>query len=239
MNKKIIAVFCVVILMVSVFSACGNKGYLLMKDENGVEHAYVTDENGSTVLNEQGEIRVYQTEKNGEIAKDENGKPKENSIQKPSFVAADDKYETDDFVLSITDEWKNATNISVKYIKGKNTECYIQISQAMDDFENTENELAERLKGEIELNESLFGVSKNGVTPSFEHGYKEICGMNMYTYEYYIEVEGKPSYYSSTFYFAIGKNVYCISYTDNDGKEYSPDFDFSSYLEKNLTVKTK
>lgn len=107
MNKKIIAVFCVVILMVSVFSACGNKGYLLAKDENGVEHAYVTDENGETVLNSDGNIRVYETDKNGKIVKDEDGKKKENSVKMPEILITDKKYQTKEFVFNIPSGWKN------------------------------------------------------------------------------------------------------------------------------------
>lgn len=110
MNKKIIAVFCVVILMVSVFSACGNKGYLLAKDENGIEHAYVTDENGETVLNDEGNIRIYETDVNGKIAKDENGKAKENFIEMPEILKTDKKYQTEEFIFNIPDGWKIGDN---------------------------------------------------------------------------------------------------------------------------------
>lgn len=106
MNKKITALFCAVILMAAVFSACGNKGYLLAKDENGFEHAYVTDEDGSTLLNEDGDIRVYETDKNGKIVKDENGKPKENSVKMPEILITDNKYRTSEFEFNIPAGWK-------------------------------------------------------------------------------------------------------------------------------------
>lgn len=239
MNKKIIAVFCVVILMVSVFSACGNKGYLLAKDENGVEHAYVTDENGSTVLNENGDIRVYETDKNGKIVKDENGNKKENSVEKPEFEAKDDKYETDDFVLAITDGWKSADG--GKYIKGENADCFITVSKDYTDLEYGDSGLEYKLQDTIALNEQVMNNFRaNYPIASFEHGYKEIGGKNMYVLEYYVEDANKtPVLYSELFYFAVGRNVYCITYADTNGKEYTPDFDFSSYIAKNLTVKVK
>lgn len=238
MNKKIIAVFCVVILMASVFTACGNKGYLLMKDENGVEHAYVTDENGSTVLNEQGDIRVYQTDANGKIVKDENGKPKENSVKKPEFEAKEDRYETSDFVLKITDGWKNATQ--GKYIKGENSDCFIEISKYFTDFNGGDAALQSRLVDTISANEQAMDNFKNYPVASFEHGYKEICGRNMYLLEFYVEDENKkPVLYALHVYFVAGNNVYSIVYGDATGKEYNPDFDFTSYVEKNLTIKSK
>ncbi|MCH5189753.1 MAG: hypothetical protein J1F37_04245 [Oscillospiraceae bacterium] len=105
MNKKIIAAFCIVILMVSIFSACGNKGYLLAKDENGVEHAYVTDENGETVLNEEGNIRVYETDAHGKIVKDKDGTLRENYVEMPEKLMTDKKYQTKEFVFIIPNGW--------------------------------------------------------------------------------------------------------------------------------------
>lgn len=239
MNKKIAAVFCIAILMVSIFTACGNKGYLLAKDENGYEHAYVTDKEGNTVLNEHGEVRVYVTDSNGKIAKDEDGKPKENSVKKPEYEAKDDKYETDDFVLKITGGWDNATK--GRYIKSDNAECYIEISKGYDDFEDGDKALENKLKEEIELNEQIMNnIKAQYPEASFKHGYKEVCGINMYVYEYHIETEDKDNNFNSTvLYFAVGKNVYCVSCTDNNRKDNSAGLDFYSYIEKNLTIKSK
>ena len=49
MNKKIIALFCVVILMVSVFAACG-KTKLYTATINGVERPVVTNEDGEYII---------------------------------------------------------------------------------------------------------------------------------------------------------------------------------------------
>lgn len=239
MNKKIIAVFCVVILMVSVFSACGNKGYLLMKDENGFEHAYVTDENGSTVLNENGDIRVYETDANGKIVKDEEGKPKENVVKKPEYEAKEDKYETADFVLKITDSWKNAGQ--GKYVKNNNEDCFIEISKYFSDFAGGDAALEAKLVDTIYANEqAMENFEAKYPIASFEHGYKEICGKNMYLLEFYVEDENKNAVlYALHVYFVAGNNVYSIVYGDSTGKEYSPDFDFTAYVQENLTIKMK
>lgn len=239
MNKKIIAFFCVVILMASIFTACGNKGYLLAKDENGNEHAYVTDENGETVLNDNGDIRVYETDKNGKIVKDEDGKPKENSVKKPEYEAKDDKYETNDFVLKIEDGWTNATK--GKYIKGENTNCFIEISKYFDDYKNSETSLEERLSDTIELNKNAVNNLKEEYhIASFKHRYEKVGNNDMYILEFYVEdINNKPVLYGMQVYFAVGENVYSVVYGDADGKEYDPNFNFLSYIEKNLTIKEK
>lgn len=108
MNKKIIAAFCIVILMVSVFSACGNKdkGYLLAKDQNGYERAFVTNENGETVTNANGEVRVYLTEENGEIVRDAVGVPMEDPIEMPEAIITDTMYKTKEFIFNVPSGWK-------------------------------------------------------------------------------------------------------------------------------------
>lgn len=223
--------------MASVFSACGNKGYLLAKDENGIEHAYVTDENGSTVLNENGDVRVYVTDKDGKIVKDTSGKPMESGIKKPEYTATDSKYETSDILLNITDGWKNATK--GKYIKGENTECYMEISKSNNAIEGGDEALENSLKEEIELNKQLMdNIILKYPESFFKNGYKEVCGRNMYVYEYKIVDENKSViYYCIMLYFTVDNSIYSISYTDNDGKEYDPEYSFISYIEKNLTIK--
>lgn len=239
MNKKIIAVFCIAILMVSIFTACGNKGYLLAKDENGNEHAYVTDENGSTVLNEQGDIRVYETDINGKIVKDENGKPRENSVKRPEFEAKDDKYETNDFVLKIEDGWTNAAK--GKYIKGKNEKCTLEISKYFDDFKSDTQTLEDRLSDTVNINKKAIDQLKETYpVTTMKNRYEQVGENQMYVIEFCFEDNsGNVVLYGMQVYFSVGNNVYSVVYGDADGKEYDPNFNFLSYIEKNLTITGK
>lgn len=118
MNKKIIAVFCIVILMVSVLSACGkNKGYLQAEDAEGYVRAFVTDENGETVLNEDGEIRIYVTNLNGDILEDENGVPRESSVAVPDTIITDTMFQTKEFVFNIPSGWKTGEGVDIAFSK--------------------------------------------------------------------------------------------------------------------------
>ena len=64
MQKKIIAVACAVILIATLFVSCKkDMGYMLGKDELGFEHAYVTDAEGNTVLDDNGNIlKTFQSQ---------------------------------------------------------------------------------------------------------------------------------------------------------------------------------
>lgn len=240
MTKKIIAVSLVILLIAVSFVACGkDKGYLLAKDQDGIEHAYVTDSEGNTVLSDDGNIRVYETDKNGEIATDADGNKRENTVEKPEYEASADKYETADFVLNITDGWKKAEG--GKYIKGENADCFITVSKDFTDFKNGEGALEYKLQDTIALNEQVINKFKEQYPVAvFNHDYKEINGKNMYFLEYYVEDANKKAVlYSILYYFVVGENIYCITYADTNGKEYNPDYDFSTYIEKNLTIKAK
>lgn len=118
MSKKIVAVFCIIILMISVLSACGDdKGYLQAEDSEGYVRAFVTDENGETVLNEDGEIRIYVTDPNGDILKDSNGVPRESSVAMPDTVITDTVYQTKEFVFNTPSGWRIGEGVNIAYSK--------------------------------------------------------------------------------------------------------------------------
>ena len=63
MNNKIIAVICVVLMLATVLAACGKK--VIIKGKNGQEYVAATDADGSTILNDEGNIIIYVTDENG------------------------------------------------------------------------------------------------------------------------------------------------------------------------------
>lgn len=244
MNKKIIAVFCIVILMISVLSACGkNKGYLLAKDEYGVEHAYVTDENGETVLNEKGDIRIYETDVNGKIVKDEDGNPKENYVQKPSVsVNKDGSVTTDIFTLPVIDGWEgNKTGKLVK--KGTDEKCYI-----LAEYETieTETETLGFLTDNILLdNREIVDAINNGEhkDKGFAKGeledkkikYKDYDAVFMSCTLY--DNNDKVVHHAEAIYFVTddGK-IYIINYVCFDGEGYDRSFNFLEWA-NNIEIK--
>lgn len=217
MNKKIIAVFCVVILMASVFSACGNKGYLLMKDEHGVKHAYVTDENGSTVLNEQGNIRVYETDKNGNIAKDKDGNPKENSVKPPKAVVKGNEYRTPNFKFVAPAGWKVENPSSIYIAVSEDGLSQIQLEVFDESASDFESYVA---KKSDETQQLVAEFQKNGAKAEVKEGRTKITADKADGYyllfDYEISVESESVYYHScAVYFAFNGKICKAFYSSN------------------------
>lgn len=206
MNKKIISVFCVVILMVSVFSACGNKGYLLAKDENGIEHAYVTDENGETVLNENGDIRIYETDKNGKIVEDDNGNKKENYVKMPETLKTDKKYQTKEFIFNVPSGWKigesgfvaesedGLEKIQFDNVTANSSNYNSLVAEQVDLAKKTVSEIEEN-GGKAVLNEGSTKLTSNQADAYYMifHAEAEVDGKNqvLNTCVFYLQFENR------------------------------------------------
>ncbi len=208
MTKKIIAVSLVVLLIAVGFVACGkDKGYLLAKDENGIEHAYVTDANGETVLNSDGNIRVYETDKNGEIATDENGNQKENSVKMPEVVKTDKKYQTKEFVFNIPSGWKpgdsgfvavsedGSEQIQVNNLTTTNSNFNALVSEAVALSKKIVDEVKEN-NGNADLKEGNTKITSNQIDAYYMIFYAEVENekgekQTLNTFSAYFEFEGR------------------------------------------------
>lgn len=105
MNKKLAAVFCVAVLMVSVFAACGKKAQTVNID--GVEYPVATDDEGNTILSDDGEIAVYVTDANGKYVTDANGERQTNLVDFPNRLVSGNVIETPAYkwVFPETEGW--------------------------------------------------------------------------------------------------------------------------------------
>ena len=121
MEKRIIAVVCVLIICISVFASCGRKAAII-KGADGSEHLLVTDEEGNTVLNAQGDIAVYPTDSNGEIITYEGGEKQTNFITFPNKVVDGKKakIETPQFNFELPEDWKTDDDGNFVYKNNEN-----------------------------------------------------------------------------------------------------------------------
>ncbi len=103
MEKKIIACGLIMLLLVTCFVACGKKPTI--KGKNGMEYVVVTDEEGSSVLNADGDIAVYVTDDRGRYVKDANGERQTNYIEFPDKIINGSTYEAADFTFTISEGW--------------------------------------------------------------------------------------------------------------------------------------
>lgn len=109
MEKKIIAVACVLVILAVTLAACGSK-YLVITDEHGYTHLAVTDAEGNTVLDENGDIQVYVTDESGDPVTLENGAYDVAAVTFPDAVANGNTLETPDYTLTMPDGWTAQDN---------------------------------------------------------------------------------------------------------------------------------
>ena len=71
MNRRIIAVICVMLAITFIFVGCARKKYYV--DKAGKKHVALTDESGETVTDKAGNVIVVQTNSSGELVTDKYG----------------------------------------------------------------------------------------------------------------------------------------------------------------------
>lgn len=243
MNKKIIAVFCAVILMASVFSACGKKK-LYTHEIDGKQQPVVTDENNDFVTNAQGEIAVYVTDANGETLTAENGDPNINYITPPNaLVHPNNTFVVENFTLKIPDGWYGDSNGSL-YKKDTDMKCYIKaIYEATATAENPFESYIDAL---LVQNKEIIAAINNGSDAAKQAGYikaeytSENFSFQNYTghklsYTFYGN-NGQVVHYAENLYFMLDDGtIYSIDYACVDGVGYDSSFNFAEWVTKNVT----
>lgn len=246
MNKKIAAVFCVVILMVSVFSACGKKG-LYTQDINGVKQPVVTDENGDIVTDVDGEVAVYVTDAKGEQVTAENGEPNVNYINPPkALINPNNTVNIDNFKIKIPDGWEAIETDGRVCKKNTNMKCYIKaIYEAKA---TTENTFESYIDATLLQNRQLIDAINNGAEEAKSAGYCSAeytiddCTFGDYqgkriSYTIYGD-KGQVVHYAENIYFMLdGGQIYSIDYACEDGVGYDKEFNFAEFAGSSVSFK--
>lgn len=147
MEKKIIACGLIMLLLVTCFVACGKKPTI--KGKNGMEYVVVTDEEGSSVLNADGDIAVYVTDDRGRYVKDANGERQTNYIEFPDKIINGSTYESADFVFTVSQDAGWTLEQNGKFTKGDDGMTYITVKDLGEVGEGeTLSSLIERIKSE-------------------------------------------------------------------------------------------
>ncbi len=245
MNKKIISVFCAVILMVSVFSACGKKK-LYTYEIKGKERPVVTDENNEFVTNEDGAIAVYATNANGEKETSKDGEPNINYIQPPTgFIFPNNVLVAENFKIKIPDGWYGS-NDGVIYKKDTDSKCYIK---AIYSAAETDGNSFEAYVDQILLsNRSIINSINSGSEEMKKNGFasaeykSEDVNYNDYkghfiSYTVYND-KGEVVHYAANFYFVTPDgDIYQMNYACEDGVGYDSSFNFTEWAKSNITFK--
>ena len=125
MEKKIIALALVLVLMVTCFVGC-KKGEVYV-DEDGIEHRLYLDEEGSTVLDDKGNMVIYAIDDKGRIVKDENGEPVTAAVAFPEKVVKGNTFETPDYKMTMPEDWVLSNNGT--YTKKDNENITLKITK--------------------------------------------------------------------------------------------------------------
>lgn len=127
MNNKIIAVICVVLMLATVLAACGKK--VIIKGKNGQEYVAATDADGSTILNDEGNIIIYVTDENGRYVKDANGERQTNAITFPDKILGERTIATPQYRLTMPEDW--ALNAEDIFIRNNNENITFEIGEVI------------------------------------------------------------------------------------------------------------
>lgn len=245
MNKKIIALFCVVVLIASIFAACG-KTKLYTQEINGVERPVVTNENGEVVTNKDGEVAVYATNDSGEQYTAEDGSPNINYIKPPmAIVNPNNTITTDIFTIKIPDGWKSDDRGRI-YKNDTDLKCYID---AVYSAQATEENTFEAMMDQAKLqNNAIIEKINSGALKDKNYAKAEMKSEKIKYLDYDAEVvscviydnDGNVVHYAANIYFIIedGK-IYSVNLACVDGVGYDKDFDFVKWASENVSVNTK
>lgn len=235
MNKKIIAVLCVVVLMASIFVACVKKPKEPTITINNQEYILATDAEGNTIINENGDIAVHPNN-NGEIITNENGEPQTNYVEVPEKIIFNNKIETKTFSFNIPEGYTAQEDGRIK-ANGSSDVSYISIS-LQQELDNEEDYTA-FMTAQKNIAKGIYDEIKKDaeVKADLDVTTKKITSKDIDSDVIVFNAEGKgEEYHTINIYFVYDGNIYSAFYCCND-ETYSEDFDFVKFVTENLTWK--
>lgn len=234
MEKKIIAIALVLIVIATCFTAC-KKGEKYI-DKDGYEHLLCLDEEGNTILNDEGKLVVYITEPDGKIREDEDGEPMTGYVAFPEQVIKGNTLETPDYKMTLSDEWKLQED--GEFVRKDNEKISIEIikmgtptKKGLKELFNEEEKLSDEV---VKVFEKEFPVIKKH-TDSGMFSLKQIeyC---MLEYKMSKEENGPVIYYSNAMYFVYNDQFYQANLSCEDGS-YDEALNLYDIINANLVMK--
>ena len=127
MQKKIIAAAALVLALTLLFVACGKGPTIVTKEGN--EYPLMTDAEGNTVVNENGDLVIYVTDENGEYVTDANSEPQTNAVTFPDQIVDGKTIETSLYTWTLPDGW-NFDDDGKAVKDGTDEKVYVKIMEA-------------------------------------------------------------------------------------------------------------
>lgn len=234
MEKKIIAVACVLVILAVTLAACGSK-YLVITDEHGYTHLAVTDAEGNTVLDENGDIQVYVTDESGDPVTLENGAYDVAAVTFPDAVADGDTLETPDYTLTMPDGW--TANSNGRFTRDDNENVYLQITN----FGELEDQTLDTYVASMQENINVLLEQTQQEYPSASveysnHTLSQANRMDSRVVEFRVpDADGNMAYYAMNVYFVYQGELFKVDYICIGG--YDESFDVLGALDYSLVMR--
>lgn len=236
MEKRIIAVVCILLLLVSILAACGKKTTM---EIDGVEYAIVTDDEGNTVVNDAGDIVVYVTDANGEYMTDANGEKQTNVVDFPDKVIGDMTVETSDYKFTMPLKGWSMSSRGL-FIQDNTDDCVLLSVKSLGKMADgqTLDTIAERDKSDNEAN--MEEIKKTYPDSSINVSDVQITDRNVTAkvVEFVVkDNDGNMVYYAHGTYYIADGQLFKVEFICNDGKYYDPELDLIAVINEGLTIK--
>lgn len=221
MDKKniirIVAIVVVLAVLATVVVVSIKNDRDIYVDKDGVEHLLVTDAEGNTVLNNDGDMVVYATDLNGDVIENENGEFETAAIAFPDVVINDNTLETPYYKFSLSDAWelkedgefvlKANENVAISVIR--------MYEQGEKSLETCFNDEIERANVVIDLVKDQY-PSAEVITGDSVLTMKNIQCKTMEC-KMVNEENGTVDYYSYSIYYLANGYLYQINIVFEDG----------------------
>ncbi len=243
MSKKIIAVALAILTIATIFTGCSKYGKKV--EIYGKEYIMVTDEEGNTVLNEEGNFLAVVTDEDGKVIKNNDGEPQTYVIEMSDYMT-DDYVQGKNYKITAPKGWE--TDLLNRVSKeGTDGKCYVQYAK-VSDLGEQENEDGEKVEVTLESYIEKIDTQNAAVILAFEKEGYEVETVNdratvvleevqipctVQTFKI-LDSKGKVVHYAESYYFATDEEIIKLGYACENGIGYDETFDFEQFLSENL-----
>ncbi len=241
MEKKIIAIvvaLVVVVTAVIVAVVISNNQREYIVDDDGIAHWIYKNEEGSTVLNDKGDIVVYAVDRNGKRQKDENGEYVTAAIDFPEIVTNGNTLETPYYKLTMPKDWELHEKGIFTLKKNDNVSVEVDVLP-VEEIDTVDEYLQEHIKTtETFVNEMKKGYPKSTFEVSRATLTKKLLDCRTFTYKFEKD-DGTVDFALYNIYFLKDEKIFKISLTcDNETYvEFGKDISLTDIVDLSFIVK--
>lgn len=239
MQKKIIAAAALVLALTLLFVACGKGPTIVTKE--GYEYPLVTDAEGNTVLDDNGDLLIYVTDENGKYVEDANGEPQTNAVTFPDQILGTNKIETAQYVMTYPEGWTISETGKAYY--GDNQKTYVKVIDLgeLEGLETLDSVFAEKKEAASQISESIEKGAKEKYNAKSVLDFGEVtltqqkllCKTITYSL---IQEDGTQLYFAKDYYFVYNGRLFNIDYICQDGIQ-DTSYNVDEILNTGLTMK--